>query len=163
MIKIRAYFDGCTEPVNPGGAMGVGAIIYMDDEILDEYSDFEGPAKSNSNNVAEYMAFTHIVEYLVEQLTEDNRLPLKDIRIDIRGDSKLVIEQMCKRWRIKAGYYVAFAKEAMLKWEGLQRICFDLRIPLTLQWVPRNMNDKADELSKKKLIENNIEFRIQTQ
>jgi ribonuclease HI len=161
MIKIRAFFDGCCEAINPGGHMGIGAIVYLNEEPIFEHAGYVPASPNNTNNVAEYMGFTEIIEFLIEQLTE-NKFS-KGLQIDIRGDSNLVVNQMNGLWKIKSGYYTTYAREAKTRWEGLKLICKDHRIPLTLQWVPREQNNKADELSKKKMIENKVEFRIQPQ
>src|SRR6185437_8524734 len=95
--KIKAYFDGCCEPVNPGGTASFGAVVFISDKRAWECSKIfyptKGKEKETSNNVAEYCGFISILEYLLEnQLHNEN--------IEIFGDSKLVIEQMKGKWKM---------------------------------------------------------------
>lgn len=143
---IKAYFDGCCEPTNPGGYCGFGAVIFKDKERIWEYSGFIDASPTTSNNVGEYKAFIKILEYLYE-----NNMRNEDITV--YGDSKLVIEQMFGTWRIKKGFYVPFAHEAQVLVEQFE--------DLKGQWIPRDDNYLADELSKRELLSRNVKFRIQ--
>ena len=58
---IKGYFDGACEPINPYGNMGIGAILLKDNETIFSHSEFVPASKSNSNNVAEYMALEKIL------------------------------------------------------------------------------------------------------
>ncbi len=57
-MSIRAYFDGACEPINPGGTIGFGAVIfdYAGHEIWHASGisrPNDGPQQTSSN-VAEY-------------------------------------------------------------------------------------------------------------
>ena len=139
-----------SEPVNPGGTAAYGAIIFKDGKKLWEDSKIfiptRGREKEVSNNVAEYSGFKAILDYLIAH-------DLTKSQIIVYGDSKLVIEQMFGSWRIKFGYYVPIAKtcKAMIK-----------QFPyLTGEWIPREENFLADELSKAQLKRAGVKFRIQ--
>jgi ribonuclease HI len=143
---ITCYFDGACEPTNPGGNMGLGAIILMGDEILFEYSEYIKAHPKNSNNVAEYMALNRALDWLIEN----------DITkgiITVHGDSNLAIQQMNGAWRIKAGRYTPYAYSAREKKAKFSNIMF--------KWIPREDNSIADELSKRSMVKNGCEFRIQ--
>lgn len=156
-MNIRALFDGCCEPTNPGGNMGMGAIAILGDYPIFQHSDFAPAAKENSNNVAEYKAFHALIDFLLGWLgTFDGAS-----RIDIRGDSKMVVCQVNGDWKIKQGRYVEYAKDARVKWEKLRLECAQRDILLSLKWIPRAQNGEADALSKKHLIDNGVEFKIQ--
>lgn len=144
--EIVCFFDGATEPINPGGNMGVGAVIKRGDDILFEYSEYYKADFNNSNNVAEYMAFIAILDWFLDN--EMNTFPIR-----IFGDSMLVIEQIAGHWRINEGRYVPYAIEAKDK--------FTYFTNCKLKWIPREQNEEADKLSKKCMIENNCEFKIQ--
>lgn len=147
---IEAYFDGVTEPVNPGGFCAYGAVIFVDrKEIWREGKMIvmqEGNEKMTSNNLAEYSGFVRILEKLVE-------LKLQDESIIIRGDSNLVIHQMFASWKIKNGYYVEKAMKAKELLKSFSSIIG--------QWIPREQNSIADEISKDVLRKAGVEFRIQ--
>lgn len=144
------FFDGACEPKNPGGAMGIGAAI-LDRELnrIRVLSHFVKARPQNSNNVAEYQAFGWTVTQLLELMPNE-------ATILIQGDSKLVVEQMNGNWNIKQGAYVQFAHKAKGVLNQLKEKCF-----VKIEWIPRAQNDMADELSKKPMIDNNIEFKIQ--
>ncbi len=149
-MKIEAFFDGCCEPVNPGGTAAFGAVVFQDGRRVWECSRIFVPQKGReaetSNNVAEYSGFLSILEYLKEQgLVRESIL--------IKGDSNLVIQQMRGNWRIRQGHYVPLARRAL----GMVR-----EFPkLELKWISRDLNDIADELSKRELKKAGVKFRLQ--
>jgi ribonuclease HI len=144
---IKCYFDGACEPTNPGGNLGIGAIVFHNNEAVLRHSDFIAAAQFNSNNVAEYLGLEQILIFLKDYSCEENK-------IFIYGDSKLVINQMTGKWRIKFGYY----KEAALR---CKKLIGTINKELVFTWIPREINQFADDLSKGKLILNGVEFKIQ--
>lgn len=149
--KIIAYFDGCCEPVNPGGTASYGAVVFVNGKRVWDCSEIFFPAKGKeketSNNVAEYSGFLAILNWLLANGYEK-------ADTTIHGDSKLVIEQMSGNWKMHSGFYIQTAKLAR---ETLARF---KKLP-KLKWIPREENDIADELSKAELIKAGVEFRIQ--
>jgi ribonuclease HI len=141
-----AYFDGACEPRNPGGNIGFGAVIYRDGATVWTASGMFPAARDHSNNVAEYMAFIAI-------LNEQRAKGRAGARIEIRGDSKLVINQMFGTWRIKGGLYASHARQA----KSLLRHFPQARGV----WIPRRQNSVADDLSKAELRKAGVQFRIQ--
>ena len=114
---------------NPGLA-GYGAVVRdaSTGEVLAEVSEGIGHA---TNNVAEYSG-------LVAGLRAAVRLaPGADT--EIRMDSKLVVEQMSGRWRIKHPDLRPLASAASQEARRLGRV--------TYQWVPRERNTHADRLA----------------
>jgi ribonuclease HI len=148
--NIIGYFDGACEPKNPGGNMGVGSCIRVAGKELFSNSKFVKAHYCNSNNVAEYMAFESILDFIITEKWRDRS-------ITIYGDSKLVIEQQFGSWRIKDGFYVDYARRCKQKVIMLK----DYGIKITGIWIHREQNKYADELSKAELINNNVQFQIQ--
>lgn len=153
---IEAFFDGCCEPINPGGTASYGAVILKDGVSIWETSRIFRPVKGHegatSNNVAEYSGFQSILVYLLDQ-------GLNEEPIIVYGDSQLVIRQMFgggglkKKWQIRGGHYsqIAFRCRELLK-----------RFPrIRGEWIPREENTLADELSKAQLVKAGVQFRIQ--
>lgn len=149
-LVIEAYFDGCCEPINPGGTASYGAVIFINKERVWECSEIffpeKGKEKQTSNNVAEYCGFLSILKYLSEN-------KLNKEKICVYGDSKLVIEQMSGNWQMRNGFYIPVAKEALTLLKSFSKI--------KLSWIPRDKNDIADELSKAELKKAGIQFKIQ--
>lgn len=150
MTLIKCFFDGCCEPVNPGGTASFGAVILRNEEVLHKASEIflpqKGRERESSNNVAEYSGFKHILQWLIDH-------NLNGHCIEIRGDSMLVIKQMFGTWRIKQGFYVPLALEC--------RELLKLFPNIRGQWIPREENGLADELSKAELKKAGVKFRIQ--
>ncbi|MCE5201804.1 MAG: ribonuclease HI family protein [Synergistaceae bacterium] len=122
---MEGYFDGASRG-NPGIA-GAGALLVDDDgTVVWETARFLG---KKTNNEAEYMALI----LLLNAARERNVTKLK-----IYGDSKLVISQVSKQWKINLPHLRALAQEAWELMEGMQVI---------LGWIPREQNRRADELS----------------
>ena|SRR3990167_311701 len=147
---IKAYFDGCCEPVNPGGYASFGAVVFNDSNRIWDcsrmFTSKKGKERETSNNVAEYCGFVSILEFLIEKnMTKEH--------IKIYGDSNLVIQQMFGTWQMRKGFYIPTA----IKAKKLLKKFSDIRG----EWIPREENDIADELSKGELRKAGIEFRIQ--
>lgn len=146
MGKIKIYCDGATEPTNPGGASGIGCVIYQDDKKIKEYSYFIPAKPTNTNNIAEYMSFIRALKW-VEEVKPSER------NITILGDSQLCIRQLSGEWRIKQGAYVKYAYMAKKLIDDLSS-----EYVLKFEWVPRELNEVADELSKRELLKHNIKI-----
>lgn len=155
--QIKAYFDGCCEPVNPSGTAAYGAVIYKNGKELWHASEIfypqKGKERETSNNVAEYSGFLAILNYLIEHNFQHND-------ITIYGDSRLVLCQMLMpdpewgvMWRIKQGFYAPLAYKAKRLLEQFSNI--------KGEWIPREENSLADELSKAELKKAGVKFRIQ--
>lgn len=112
---------------NPGPA-AYGAVVRDadTDEVLVERAEAIGVA---SNNVAEYRG-------VIAGLEEAHRID-PEARIDVRLDSKLIVEQMTGRWKIKHPDMRALALQA--------RDIHDMAT-ISWTWVPRAENAHADRL-----------------
>lgn len=144
--SIRFWWDGCCEPVNPGGHATYGVFVEQNRKQILAESKYVGHGPKMSNNVAEYSGFVRALEFLLDK-------GLQNRKIVGRGDSKLVIEQVQGNWRVNGGLYYPYYLRAVELFPQFTK--------LTLVWVPRDQNEKADELSKAVLKERNITLRIQ--
>ncbi len=113
---------------NPGHA-GYGALVRDPDtgRILAEKAQYIGKA---SNNVAEYSGLVAALE-MAHEIDPDCWILAK-------MDSKLVVEQMSGRWKIK--------HEDMQKLAAKARGIVNPR-RVKYQWIPRELNKDADRLS----------------
>ncbi|MEU8206927.1 bifunctional RNase H/acid phosphatase [Streptosporangium sp. NPDC049046] len=114
---------------NPGPA-GYGAVVKdaADGQVLVETAESIG---TQTNNVAEYRG-------LIAGLTSLLALAGDGAQVEVRMDSKLVIEQMAGRWKIKNEGLRPLALEAA----ALAR-----RLRVTWRWIPREKNKDADRLA----------------
>ncbi|MDT9693119.1 bifunctional RNase H/acid phosphatase [Streptomyces sp. P9(2023)] len=113
---------------NPGPA-GYGAVVLdpVTGETLAERAEYIGVA---TNNVAEYKG-------LVAGLKAVREL-FPDARVHVRMDSKLVVEQMSGRWKIKHPDMKPLAAEAARVLPASQ---------VRYEWIPREQNKHADRLA----------------
>ena len=118
---------------NPGVA-GFGALVRdaATGQVLVERAEPLGRA---SNNVAEYSG-------LIAGLDAALRIAA-DADIEVRMDSKLVVEQMSGRWQIKHEDMRRLAAEARTLVHTLTRAGGRVRYT----WIPRDRNKAADALS----------------
>ena len=93
-------------------------------ELLSEVGIYVGVA---TNNVAEYSGLIAGLEAAFERDAEASVL--------VRLDSKLVVEQMSGRWKIKHPDMQVLARRAQALIAGRD---------VTFQWVPRLENKRAD-------------------
>ncbi|MEU4405379.1 bifunctional RNase H/acid phosphatase [Streptosporangium sp. NPDC023963] len=114
---------------NPGPA-GYGAVVKdaADGQVLVETAASIG---TQTNNVAEYRG-------LIAGLTSLLDLAGDGAKVEVRMDSKLVVEQMAGRWKIKNEGLRPLALEAA----ALAR-----RLKVTWRWIPREKNKDADRLA----------------
>ncbi len=115
---------------NPGvAASGSVVIDQATGEVLAEVGRYLGHA---TNNVAEYTALVEGVRKALEIAP--------DAELHVRMDSKLVIEQMSGRWKIKHPDMAELAAEARSLLTGT---------PVKFQWVPRLQNTRADRVANR--------------
>lgn len=115
---------------NPGPA-AFGAVVYENNKTLVEVAETIGVA---SNNVAEYRG---LIAGLKAAHEVDPRA-----EIEVRMDSKLVIEQMSGRWQIK---------HPDMKTLAFQARDIHPRELITYLWIPREENSHADRILNKAL------------
>jgi len=115
---------------NPGPA-GYGSVITENGKIIAELYDFIGVA---TNNVAEYSG-------LIAGLTAINEIDV-NATVDVKMDSKLVVEQMSGRWQIKHADMRVLAQAA--------RSAHNPSL-VSYTWIPRDENSHADRLANKAL------------
>ncbi len=136
MEEMILYFDGGSRS-NPGDS-GYGAVLFT--EKGDKLAQTYGYLGHHTNNYAEYNGLIAGLE-LVKEILSDNEgnddIPFK---LTIYADSKLVVEQMSGRWKIKDPILSVLAGKAfnMLPQENI-----------TYNWVPRAKNKDADRLANK--------------
>lgn len=112
---------------NPGPA-GYGAVVFAPDgTVLAERADSVGVA---TNNVAEYSGLIAGLEAA---------LSLGASTVTARLDSKLVVEQMSGRWKVKHAAMRPLFTRATDLVQQFERVDFE--------WVPRAENSHADRLA----------------
>ena len=134
MEKLVIYTDGGARG-NPGPA-GAGAIVYDGDKVLLEYKKYLGDKQTN--NFAEYEAVALVLEEL-------NAMGFSGRTIEVRMDSKLVVEQVLGNWKVKE----PTLKPQVAKVHALLKVFGGH----TFTYVPREQNKEADRLVNEALDE----------
>lgn len=130
-MRVECWFDGSTEPINPGGHTSYGALVKSGGLIILSESGYVGVGAEMSNNVGEYAGAIAVLKFLIrENLSE----------AIVFGDSKLVIKQLSGKWKAKKGLYVPYYYEAIKLRRQLPKVRFE--------WIPRERNSHADYLSR---------------
>jgi ribonuclease H / adenosylcobalamin/alpha-ribazole phosphatase len=126
-VKVIVEADGGSRG-NPGPA-GYGAVVFDADRsaVLAERKEALGVA---TNNVAEYRG-------LIAGLSAAEEVGADEV--SVRMDSKLVVEQMSGRWKIKHPDMIPLAAQAKSIASGFSRVDYT--------WIPRNQNSYADRLA----------------
>ncbi len=112
---------------NPGKA-GAGAVLY--DENKQEIDHRIIPCGIQTNNFAEYTGLIEGMKMALENGITD---------LEVRLDSKLAVEQMSGKWKVKNANIKPLFEKATAIAEDFQKITFI--------HVPREKNKRADHLS----------------
>ena len=131
--KLKIFTDGGSRG-NPGIA-GLG--VYVEDESGQELYREAKFLGNKTNNEAEYLGFLVALEYLI-RFNEQN--PGEIESVDFFLDSKLVVEQINKNWKIKKDHLRQIAENA---WQKMSLLPF----PIRLSHVLRDKNKIADQLA----------------
>lgn len=145
---IEVYFDGLCQPINPGGISCYAFIVKSGSRTI--YSDYGivGKPFSNdsTNNVAEYTALVKALQWLLEK-------DLGSAKVEIKSDSKLVVNQLTGDYKVKAKRIISLYKQVLLLKSKFQDV--------QIRWIPREENREADRLTNKaynKALQDNPEY-----
>ena len=117
---------------NPGIAAGGSLVIdSATGEVLAEMGVYCG---ITTNNVAEYNG-------MLAGITKAIQID-PDAVLHVRLDSKLVVEQMSGRWKIKHPAMAELAAKARDVLTGT---------PVSFEWIPRAENSRADALANESM------------
>jgi ribonuclease HI len=140
--KIFIFTDGGARG-NPGNA-GAGVYIFNEQKkTLLKKHQFLG---HKTNNEAEYLALQAALLYLQENLSaKASQTQTFDLIFHL--DSKLVVEQMNKRWKIKEARLAELARQ---NWQILTALP---HCSWQIKYVPREENQVADLLANQAMDE----------
>ncbi|HYI15440.1 MAG TPA: reverse transcriptase-like protein [Thermomicrobiales bacterium] len=121
---ITLVFDGGSLG-NPG--KGYGSFVYQGVITTPSPVRLEFPGQT-TNNEAEYMTMLHGLRTVLRELERDARDP-SALTINVLSDSKLVVEQVSGRWKVRHAPLRPFQSEA--------RDLFSRFAAWQLVWQPR--------------------------
>lgn len=132
-MKITIYTDGASRG-NPGHSSYGYSIKNEKGELIHEEGKYIGIA---TNNFAEYSAVVEALKYVEQKFNK------KSLQVKFLMDSKLVVEQLSGRFKIKSKNLIPLIiviKELEGKLESV-----------TYEHIPRALNSLADSLANKAL------------
>ena len=125
-MKFRASIDGAARG-NPGPA---GAGVYVEAEHGRPVLEFWEPLGNATNNVAEYRALLLALERAEEAGADE---------VEIRSDSKLLVEQMHGNFKMRAEHLKPLLAEAVVRAKSFRSFA--------ISHIPREKNTRADRLA----------------
>lgn len=133
MTDAVLYCDGACEPKNPGGVATYGWVAYWNGKRARSGYGVVCQGEGATNNVAEYTAVIRALEYLKGKGYGG--------QVKIYTDSQLIVNQINGLWRVNK----PALRELKIK---VSALCthFD---GVSFEWVPRDRNREADELSRR--------------
>ena len=180
--SLLMHVDGGCEPRNPGGTACSAWVIYADKKIIaQEHKVVQKGGEKATNNFAEYCALGLGLRWLDDQKWRGE--------LHIKGDSKLLVEQVHRRWQCKAKNLIPLRERIFQLLACLELTLFDPELVTftchscnhvggidtiietgkdqlcpkchtrnwmannpesgncRLEWVPREQNSYADELT----------------
>ena len=130
MKKASIYFDGGAVP-NPGKS-ACGIFVKEDRDTFQKRIGYGTYLGLGTNNQAEYKGLIQSLKYCRDQqITE----------CEIFSDSKLVVEQINGRWKVKEPTLIELYKEAKEIMNEHSKIG---KVKIT--WIRRDKNKEADEM-----------------
>lgn len=114
---------------NPGPA-ATGIVVLQDNQEIHAFGKFLGVA---TNNDAEYAAVIDALEWFISSYP----LSPNSYTLSFKLDSKLVVEQLSRRWKIKEPRLFELASNV---WS----IITSNHLQVTFDYVPRALNWQAD-------------------
>ena len=135
MTKITIKSDGGSRG-NPGPA-AIGYVVYLENKLVKKHGQKIG---EGTNNTAEYKAIIQALQWLQKNINSFNEV-IKDnpVRIECLLDSKLVVNQLNRNYKIKQPHLQTLANQAFA-------IIKDLKKQVTFKHIKREYNQEADLL-----------------
>jgi ribonuclease HI len=131
------HFDGSC-PKNPGDKASYGYTIHHSAELVKE-GNGGLVGDGLDNNLAEFYGLYKGLCYL-------KGLVKKGSIVSVKGDSALVIKILKKKWKLrKDRSFYEFAKRSLDLTTEMRKKGADV----SFTWIPRNLNQVCDKLSKK--------------
>jgi ribonuclease HI/deoxyadenosine/deoxycytidine kinase len=136
-FKMR--FDGACRG-NPSNILGMGAILYDEDNRVIDTSSRKYEIEEGTNNVAEYLS-------LIDGLRLAQTNNVKNILVE--GDSQLIINQINGTYKVNS--------PKLLIYHNVVKSLIEIFDKIEFQHIRREFNKEADQLANKALDEPEVE------
>lgn len=142
MNILAIYCDGLCEPRNPGGyACWAWLAKSPEGKTIRTFYGCLGSGAGMSNNLAEYEAVLQALRYTLDRAA---MLAERGLSVRLHADSQLVIRQISGEYRVNAPHLIERCAEA----RKLAKQIEEAGVPIAFQWIQRELNDEADQLSR---------------
>jgi ribonuclease HI len=151
--SLLLFVDGGCEPKNPGGAATSGWVLYDPKDTSVSLAEQGEVVKDGgplaTNNYGEYNALILALDWLVKQRWQGD--------LTIKADSKLLIEQVSGRWKVKAEHLKPLRENIWNFLLALNLVRIDEVNPelpppwknsCHFMWIPRDSNQYANDLCR---------------
>ena len=141
-MRLRLEADGGSRG-NPGLAGAGSSIVDPTSAIAGEKKELACQwefIQRATNNVAEYHGVVNGLT-LAKTVAENSGAKTAETTLDVFLDSKLIVEQMSGRWKIKHPDMKPLAQQVKELEKEFSKV--------TYTWVPRAQNKRADELANR--------------
>lgn len=146
-LHFTLHFDGACGPVNPGGIGSYGYVLELGDAILAADSRAFDSGPHVSNNLAEFTglgAGLTAFQRVYEEVRPDQKASRR-WHFQVYGDSKLAINIMNRKWKADpASLYYPAVHGCFVELNRIRK----LWVTVGFDWIPREQNKAADQLSK---------------
>lgn len=135
MTQIEIYYDGaCWNKEGYQHLMGIGVAVFVDKIYCEELSRaIHANDSKGSNNVAEWIGCVEAMKIAAD-------LRKEQCNIKIFSDSQIIVNQFNRNFRINKIEFMDYFRTA--------RHYAALAGVTSIVWIKRELNTKADELSK---------------
>jgi len=140
-MDIEIYFDGaCHNIPNQKNKFGVGVAVYVDKEYSPILSKAL-PGKDGTSNISEWFGLLETIKSIKDLESRCKVIKQKIGKVSVYGDSQLIVNQYNGVFQVKDEDLKILSKEVFKEIKTLEN-------KITVSWIPRENNTKADELSK---------------
>jgi ribonuclease H / adenosylcobalamin/alpha-ribazole phosphatase len=139
---LMVYTDGASRS-NPGHASCAYLVGFAGKDPFKTHKQYLGD--TITNNQAEYRGMALALAYLVELISSSPSRSFGSIAI--HSDSQLVVEQINGKWKVRDADLKATCEECQANLRTLR----ERGHQVTLQWIPREKNSRADQLCNQAL------------
>jgi ribonuclease HI len=145
--------DGGCEPKNPGGVATAGWVFFNPKKSTTPLEEQSAVVRDGgplaTNNFGEYKALILALNFLAKNNWRGE--------LTVKADSKLLIEQVAGRWKVKAEHLKPLRSKIWQLMDDLQLervdehnpIASEGRYPCHLIWIKRELNGYANDLCRK--------------
>lgn len=144
MIEYDIYFDGACRNVKDSRnePFGVGVAVFTKGEYLSEFSKAIGFQTGGTNNIAEWEGCKQAL-LVIDEIKEITTLTGHQAQFTIYSDSEVIVKQFNGQYQIREASFKEYfdSCKEMAEFLGVDK----------LHWIKRELNTKADELSKQGL------------